>query len=157
MGQDTYKDTGISIPPHYSLEQAREMEASGLITLGSHGYDVHELSGLDPKPIRSGMRQRKNGETEAEYVEFLSGDIARMRELLGESAGFFAVPLNHADDLSRVILYKNGIFATLYGKGNTTTLVRGLPQSLLAMNRLYVTGEQSGEALVSVLESALAE
>lgn len=35
--------------PHFSLEQAAEMQQSGLISIQSHGYDFHEVAGRDPR------------------------------------------------------------------------------------------------------------
>ena len=153
MGKDTYKDTGIAITPHFSLEQAQEMTASGLITVGSHGYDIHEIEGLDPSPIREGANQRESGETEEEYVAFLTEDVNRMRELLGEAAGFFSYPYDNKQELPHVILTQAGTFATLYGQNDCTTVIRYLPQSLYAMRRLFVRDGLTPEALIERLEA----
>ena len=42
VGKDTYKDTEIPITPHFTWEQAVEMANSGLISLQSHTYDLHQ-------------------------------------------------------------------------------------------------------------------
>ena len=84
VGRNTYKDTGIPITPHFSLEQAAEMEASGLISIQSHGYDVHEHRKLDPPPLRHGILRRED-ETEEDYLAFLHDDCARMKALLGKT------------------------------------------------------------------------
>ena len=152
MGKDTYKDTGAAMLPHFSLEQAAEMTASGLITVASHGYDVHEVPGLDPEPVRPGPLMRE-GETEAEYVDFLTRDAQRMRELLGEAGGFFSYPTSRHDERCLVILSRAGVFATVCGDGPCATLIRGLPQCLYDMPRLLVTEDMSGEALLAAMET----
>ena len=42
VGKDTYKDTGISIIPHFNWQQAQEMASSGLGSIQSHSYDMHQ-------------------------------------------------------------------------------------------------------------------
>lgn len=154
IGKGTYKDTGKPIIPHFSLEQAKQMTDSGLITVASHGYNVHEVSGLDPEPIRPGALQRE-GETEEEYVAFLTQDAEHMREILGEAAGFFSYPTDRHDLRCLVILSRAGVFATVSGNAPCTTLIRGLPQCMYDMPRQLVTDELSGEDLVKLLDDAL--
>lgn len=150
IGKDTYKDTGEPMTPHFSLEEAKEMEASGLITVGSHGYNLHEVEGRDQDPIRQGALQR-DGETDEEYETFLREDCRRMRELLGDSARFMAYPYNLRSEFSEVVLCEEGVQVTLGGAG-VNTLVRGLPQSLRQLGRFGVTKGMSGQDLLEMLE-----
>ena len=46
VGKDTYKDTGISIIPHFNWQQAQEMASSGLVSIQSHSYDMHQWAFL---------------------------------------------------------------------------------------------------------------
>lgn len=147
IGKDTYKDTGEAMLPHFSLEQAEEMRASGLITISSHGYNIHEVEGRDPEPVREGILMRE-GETEAEYVEFLAGDVRTMFDILGESAGFLSYPTNRRAVLAEVVVREGGIFASVAGGGRTTRLVQGLPQSLYEMRKLFVKNSMTGEILI---------
>ena len=133
--------------PHFSLEQAEEMRASGLITISSHGYNIHEVEGRDPEPVREGILMRE-GETEAEYVEFLAGDVRTMFDILGESAGFLSYPTNRRAVLAEVVVREGGIFASVAGGGRTTRLVQGLPQSLYEMRKLFVKNSMTGEILI---------
>ncbi len=150
MGKDSYKDTGISIIPHFSLEEAREMTASGLITVASHGYNVHENKNVDQNPIRPGALQRED-ETEAEYVAFLTEDALHMQELLGEAGGFFAYPTSRHDARCVLILNRAGVFATVCDDAPSTLLVRGLPQCLLDMPRQFVSQNETGADLIALL------
>ena len=151
IGKDSYKDTGVPMYPHFSLEQAREMEASGLITVASHGWNVHEVKGRDPEPIRPGALKRED-ETEEEYVAFLTEDALHMRELLGEGAGFFSYPTDQHNELCLVVLSQAGVYATVSGDARYATLIKGLPQSLYNMPRNFVYEEVSGEDLIAMLE-----
>ena len=151
VGKSTYKDTGIQINPHFTLEEAEEMRESGLITIASHGYDVHEVEGLDPEPVRQGVLIRE-GESEEDYVRFLTGDTLKMFEMIGEDAGFMAYPHGDRDERARVILRSAGVFATVTTDGNyKNVIVRGLPQTLFDLGRLVVGDDMTGEALVEKL------
>ena len=152
IGKDTYKDTGVAMYPHFSLEQAKEMSDSGLITIASHGYNVHEVEGRDPDPIRPGALIRE-GETEEEYVAFLTEDALHMRELIGEGAGFFSYPTDRHDERCLVILSRAGVYATVSGDAQYATLIKGLPQSLYDMPRNFVSEKVSGADLIAMLEA----
>ncbi|MBR7033247.1 MAG: polysaccharide deacetylase family protein [Clostridia bacterium] len=152
IGKDTYKDTGEAMAPHFSLEQAKKMTDSGLITVASHGYNVHEVTGRDTEPIRRGVMQRDN-ETEEDYVSFLTDDALHMQSLLGEAGGFFAYPYDIHDSRSLVILNRAGVYATVSGDARYTTVIKGLPQSLYNMHRSFVGDDVTGPELISMLES----
>ena len=151
IGKDTYKDTGAAMIPHFSLEQAREMTDSGLITVASRGWDLCEVRGLDSDPIRPGALRRE-GESEKKYAEFLTEDALRMRSLLGEGAAYFSCPDDLCDELCLVVLSRAGVRAAVSGEGPCATLIKGLPQSLYEMPRNTVSDDLSGTALVAMLE-----
>lgn len=150
VGKDTYKDTGEPMTPHYSIEQAREMEASGLITVASHGYNIHEVNGRDANPIREGILQRED-ESEKDYVNFLNDDCARMYDLLGENAALVSFPESRHDKLSEVILYNNGVWSTVTTERKVNTVLRGLPQSLYLLGRFSVNNNVTAEELLDFL------
>lgn len=152
VGKDTYKDTGISMFPHFSLAQAQEMERSGVITIGSHGYDIHQAAGRDPEPIRQGALQLE-GESDWVYADFLKEDCRKMEQLLGKQPGILAYPYGRYSELSENVLREMGIWATVTIEGKTNTLVQGLPQSLRQMGRYYMNESITGQALVDMLES----
>ena len=155
VGKDTYKDTGVAMTPHFTAEQAKEMEESGLITIGSHGYDIHEVNGRDPDPIRHGVLQRED-ETEEAYVAFLQGDCARYNEVmepaLGRKADILAYPYGQCSPLSEILIAREGVYATVTTIPGINTLVKGLPQTLRAMNRYDVEAmDLTGEELLELL------
>ena len=153
IGKDSYKDTGKAITPHFTLEQAAEMEASGLITIYSHGYDIHEVEKLDPAPIRRGLLQRDD-ESEADYIAFLQQDCAKMRELLGRQSVALSFPYGCSSELAELILSQQDVFSTLTTAEHCNTLVRCLPQSLRQLGRLRAPGAISGADLIEKIRAA---
>ncbi len=150
IGKDSYKDTGVPMNPHFTLEQAAELEASGLITVASHGYNIHEVEGRDPAPVRMGVLQ-KEGEPEEDYVAFLQEDHRTMQSLLGDSANIVSYPYGAHTELSEVVLSQMGAYATVTTQPKLNTIVKGLPQSLRQLGRFRVTDDQSAEQLLSMI------
>ena len=150
MGKDTYKDTGQAMIPHFTQEQAAEMEASGLVAIESHGYDMHEVQGRDPEPIRVGILPRED-ESEWDYAAFLQEDCQAMTDLLGKTPGVLAYPYGYASELSEVVLHEMGIYATVTIEEKINTTIKGLPQSLRQMGRFYMTEAISAPELLSML------
>lgn len=157
VGKDTYKDTGVAMRPHFSLEQAKEMMDTGLIAIGSHGWNLHEVEGRDPDPIRKGILRRED-ETEEAYIAFLREDIRRQNELLspilGGDVSVLAFPFGLHDTLSDMLLDEAGIYATVTTRQGGNTIVKGIPQSLLSMNRYDITQDVTGEGLLALIEGA---
>ena len=150
MGKDTYKDTGRAMNPHFSLEQARQMEQTGLVTVANHGYNFHEVQGLDPDPIRQGILPRE-GESDEDYAAFLTEDTQKMFDLLGPAAGFVSYPYGHVIELSRVVLTENGVFATVREEGDLQTLLPCLPQCLFEMPRIFVTEDYTADYIQRII------
>lgn len=154
VGKDTYKDTGIKMNPHFNLAQAAIMEASGLVTVASHGYNFHEVNGKDPAPVRRGVLQ-KQGESEEDYIRFLQNDHQIMQHMLGESANIIAYPYGLYSNLSDKILVQAGAFATVTTDHRMNTVVKGDAQSLLCLGRFRVVDEQSPADLLAMIEAAM--
>ena len=150
VGKDTYKDTGQPILPHFSLEQAQEMVASGLITIQSHGYDIHQAAGLEQGPVRQGILPLE-GETEEDYIRYLRQDCQKMEELLGYTPGILAYPGGNATELSEVILSEMGIWCTLTIVEKTNTIIQGMPQSLRQLGRYYMKESITAGDLIYLL------
>ncbi len=151
IGKDTYKDTGVHMYPHFTMEQAEEMTADGLITIASHGYNIHEVSGRDPFPIREGIRQ-KQGETDEEYEAFLREDCAIMRGILGDNAAYFAFPYGMYSGKAEKILLEEGTRVTMTTVKKTSVLIRGMPKSLLKMSRYTIQNDISAEDLIEMIK-----
>lgn len=155
VGKDTYKDTGKAMTPHFSLDEAKEAADSGLITIASHGYDIHEVQGRDPDPIRTGVLQRED-ETEAQYAAFLRQDCAQFNQLmepvLGRPADVLAYPYGRCSVLSEILLAQEGFYTTVTTMPGGNTVIKGLPQTLRSMNRYDLeTMDLTGEELLDLL------
>ena len=108
FGKDHYKDTDYAITPHFGAAEAAEMAASGLISIQSHTYDMHQWP-----PYESGSAVRENilplpGEGEEAYVQALTEDFTRSRTLLEDAAGqpvdVLAYPAGQYSTLAQVTL-----------------------------------------------------
>ena len=156
FGKDHYKDTDYAITPHFGAAEAAEMAASGLISIQSHTYDMHQWP-----PYESGSAVRENilplpGEGEEAYVQALTEDFTRSRALLEDAAGqpvdVLAYPAGQYSTLAQVTLQSLGVHVTLSTNPGVNTVVRGLPQTLYAMLRFGVTEDLSPKALLEMIQ-----
>ena len=155
FGKDHYKDTDYAITPHFGAAEAAEMAASGLISIQSHTYDMHQWP-----PYESGSAVRENilplpGESEEAYVQALTEDFTRSRALLEDAAGqpvdVLAYPAGQYFTLAQVTLQSLGVHVTLSTNPGVNTVVRGLPQTLYAMLRFGITEDVTPEALLDMI------
>ena len=155
FGTDHYKDTDYAITPHFGAAEAAEMTASGLISIQSHTYDMHQWP-----PYETGLAVRENilqlpGESEESYVQALTEDFTRSRALLegatGQPVDVLAYPAGQYSTLTQVTLQSLGVHVTLSTNPGVNTVVKGLPQTLYAMLRFGITEDISPEALLDMI------
>ena len=155
FGTDHYKDTDYTITPHFGADEAAEMTASGLISIQSHTYDMHQWP-----PYETGLAVRENilqlpGESEESYVQALTEDFTRSRALLegatGQPVDVLAYPAGQYSTLAQVTLQSLGVHVTLSTNPGINTVVKGLPQTLYAMLRFAITEEVTPEALLDMI------
>lgn len=156
VGKDVYKETGKKMTPHFDWNEADEMENSGVIDIESHGYDIHEVPGLDADPIRDGCLQKED-ESEKAYVEFLSGDCEKMQSLfenhLNKTPSVLAYPYGKYTELSEVIVAEEGFDITLSVESGNNILVKGIPQSMKAMKRHFIKDSTTPQALLEMIQN----
>jgi peptidoglycan/xylan/chitin deacetylase (PgdA/CDA1 family) len=137
-----YKDTMYPITPHFNEEQAKEMVDSGLISIQSHTYDMHQWEPYETGDVVRSNILKLDEETEETYIAALQDDFRQSKQQLtditGESVVALAFPGGAYDTLSQAVLCDLGVKATFSIDPGTATLVKGLPQSLYAMERYYV-------------------
>ena len=154
VGKDTYKDTGEPIHPHFSAAQAQEMTDSGLIEIQSHTYDMHQSATLEPGVARESVEPLE-GETEADFIAAMRDDFGKNRALIADMTGSapfaLAYPKGVYSELTQAVAVEEGIVVTLTSDPGVNTLVRGLPQSLLALRRNGVNEDVSVEQLLALL------
>ena len=155
FGTDHYKDTDYANTPHYGAAEAAEMTASGLISIQSHTYDMHQWP-----PYETGSAVRENilqlsSESEEAYVQALTEDFTRSRALLEDATGrpvdVLAYPAGQYSTLTQVTLQSLGVHVTLSTNPGINTVVKGLPQTLYAMLRFGITEDVSPEALLDMI------
>ena len=152
FGKNTYKETSQPITPRFGHAEALEMARSGLISIQSHSFDMHQVERFD-YPLRHGVL-RMDGESERSYMETFRNDHALMQELLEEISGdvfAFSFPFGHIDLLSSLLLREQGVQITFSVIPGVNTLVRGRPQTLLELTRFNMDDSISGEDLVNLL------
>ena len=156
FGTDHYKDTDYAITPHFGAAEAAEMTASGLISIQSHTYDMHQWP-----PYETGSAVRENilqlsSESEEAYVQALTEDFTRSRALLEDATGrpvdVLAYPAGQYSTLTQVTLQSLGVHVTLSTNPGINTVVKGLPQTLYAMLRFGITEDVSPEALLNMIQ-----
>jgi len=138
--KETYKESERVIIPHFGFDEAREMIDSGLITIQSHTYDMHNVEGLDI-PYRSGVLQM-DGESEAEYITAFELDFEQEQSLMSTLSDSdiiaAAYPNGYRDTLSQTLMYEHGVKITFTSDSGTNTLIKGIPQSLLNLKRIVL-------------------
>lgn len=144
-----YKDTEFPITPHMDYEQAKEMSDSGLVSIQTHTYDMHQWAAYETgDKIRPNILKLAN-ETEEEYAAALEDDFSRSREEIEAATGkpvrVLAYPGGAFDARSQKLLESFGVEATLSIDPGKTVLIRGVPKSLRAMNRFYVVPGTTAE------------
>lgn len=157
VGKDTYKDTDHAMTPHFGADEAREMVDSGLISVQSHTFDMHQWP-----PFEDGNVQVRetllpfDGEADADYEAAVEADFAESRELLesitGQPVNALAFPEGAYVTLTQDALHSAGAELTFTTVRAVNTVVKGLPQSLCAMPRFGMTESTDMTALVAELE-----
>ena len=157
FGKDHYKDTDYAMTPHFGAAEAAEMAGSGLISIQSHTYDMHQWPPYEDgsAAVRENILQLP-GESEEAYVEALTAGVTRSRAQLEAATGrpvdVLAYPAGQYSTLTQVTLQNLGVHVTLSTNPGINTVVKGLPQTLTAMLRFGVTEDLSPEALLEMIQ-----
>lgn len=154
-GETEYPHSGKPLdPPRMCYEDAADYVASGVLTVQSHTYDMHQrkeygFSGRD------GVLQLK-GESKAEYTAALKADFERsfqdIQADLGEKPMALAYPFGLCSGTSEKVLEEMGVKITLTTDYGVNRLKPGKPNCLRKMKRCYATEDMSGEDLVQMVD-----
>lgn len=155
VGKEKYKDTEYDIIPHFDYIQAREMTDSGIISIQSHTYDMHQSPQYEGEgAVRRNVLQLEN-ESPEQYRLALFGDInksmAEITEATGETVYALAYPYGAYDAKSEEIIAETGIQATFSINPGKAVLVKHDISSLLHMNRFYISGELTPADLLALI------
>ena len=151
-GKDTYKETGVPIIPHFSLEQAQPWVEKGVIELFSHTYDLH-LGDLDPEGHRHSVT-RLEGESDEQYLEALRADFDRsMAQLAGLGVPALAYPHGEYSEIAEQAARDAGFQITMTTETGINRITPGRPEDLRLLRRNMVTNRETGADLVAGLEA----
>lgn len=141
-GRSVYKDTGSAISPHFTYAQALEMESSGLISIQSHTYDMHQWAPLEPEGQgREGVLPL-SGESRPHYRQALWDDLSTSRRLIERYLGSAPIALAYPQGLntkqSEAVRKQLGYLMSFTVEPHDNTLVPGQPESLSLLGRYNV-------------------
>ncbi len=149
----TYKDTGVPIYPHFSLEAAKMAYGSGIFDFQSHTYDMHQ-NDLDEDP-RKGMLQKEN-ESEEDYIKAIRKDFFLSKSLLESEIGgrcfVIVYPHGKCTPLADSVLAEAGAEISVTVESGISTVKMWDMSSLRFLCRLNMDDNISGEELILLLE-----
>ena len=88
IGKDTYKDTDHAMTPHFGAAEMQEMVDSGLISIQSHTYDMHQWPPFEDgnDRVRETLAQLP-GESDADYEAAVRADIQQSQQAIEPITG----------------------------------------------------------------------
>lgn len=120
---------------HFTWEQALEMQASGLVELQSHSYDLHDLQ--TDENARLGVLQ-KSGENSYDYINLFISDHEAMHEAMIMNLGYrpfvFTYPYGYANAHTEGILKQLGYLGSVTVEEGMNTITKS-PDSLYKLKR----------------------
>ena len=154
-GESRYK--GIAkrpITPHLGDEEAREMAESGIFSIQSHSFDMHQLMPYESESPRAGIL-RKKGESRGEYIEALAEDIAlasaQIENMVGVKPFAYSYPYGDRTIPAERVLKDMGISVTVTIYADYNTVIRNSPGSLRNLSRYNVPGDMAPEDLLAMI------
>ncbi len=161
FGKNTYKDTEYEIIPHFGVEEALEMIESGLISIGSHTFDMHQNPEYESENARVNLAPLPT-ESAEEYELTLKNDLYMSRAYLetllpGHNVNVIAFPGGCYNDTVLRISEDVGFDASLSTTHGISTVIPGDPSTLLAMKRFNMNDITTTEWLDELLNAASAD
>jgi peptidoglycan/xylan/chitin deacetylase (PgdA/CDA1 family) len=157
-GQSYYKDTGHPVTPRFSDAEAQIMINSGLISIQSHSYDMHQYEPFETGPFRSGVLQRED-ESEEEYIVAFNEDFRLAAEQIMRISGtqplVYSYPFGFYCEMSESLLKDLGVMVTLTTAHGLNEVVQGSPESLRMLKRFNIPGDKPTEAMLEMITADL--
>ena len=155
IGKSEYKDTGNPIIPHFGFDELREMLDSGVISIGSHTYDMHQSRLYETAEARPNVLPLPN-ESRERHLAALTADLNKYSELYRAQTGrdflCLAYPEGAYNEDAESTVHAFGIqitFSTSTDRRNV--ICKGDVSSLYALRRLNVTEQMTEAELLSHL------
>ena len=96
-------------------------------------------------------------EIEADYIEDLRNDCQKQSEIFINNLGYSPIALSYPsgkhDTLSDVILKEEGIKISFTINEGNNTIIKGLPQSLIALNRYNMEERTNMDRMLELFNS----
>lgn len=134
-----------------SWDMCREMTASGLVEIGSHGYAIHNLDDRMGNfvPGQANGVQRRKGEPDAEFQSRVLDDLLRSYERIAVETGaaptYFAYPYGKTDPDADAFLRSLFPVTAVTGPGKYAA---DLSKGLQGLPRFTVTMKAGPEAFL---------
>lgn len=124
-------------------DMCREMSDSGLVEIGSHSYDLHNMDQREGNFDPGGPNgiQHIDGESREEFNRRVLGDLQRsidaIQQGMGAEAVFFAYPFGAEEPWADVFIREHFALTLLTGEGTARTAdgLYGLPRRTVSMER----------------------
>ena len=159
LGEKSYKNTGAIVPSYISLDEAKEMLASGLISIQSHSMDMHQVAAYEAYLNNSKVRTsavKKDFDTEEGYIQHFHQDTQQSKKQITEDFGepwlAYSYPLGQHDDLTERLLTEEGIKVTLTVKQGMNIITPGSPECLRLLKRFSISDRTSNWELERILQ-----
>ena len=153
-GKSYYKDTDHEILPRFNDEQALEMVQSGLISIQSHSYDMHQFEAYEDGPFRQGVLQME-GESNKDYIQAFIFDFvqaaSQIEDMVGKRPFVYSYPYGLSNDMTDGLLRDLGVKVTLTIEEGVNSVEIGSPGALFRMNRINIPGFMTPEAIVGLM------
>lgn len=140
--------------PHFDFEQSREMIDSGLISIGSHTFDMHQWPPLEQGRARENMLKWSD-ESEEDYLSVLCKDFDIMNRLftaeLGKAPLALAYPGGRYNSKIENVATEYGLQMTFTSIIGMNTIKKGDAKSLRELKRNNISGEMSADELLKMI------
>lgn len=152
-----YKDTSYALTPHFGQEEIDEMLASGLISFGSHTYDMHQWAPFEETtPARETILPFE-GESDEAYTTALTEDATEQAKLFAElglqEPTVLAFPQGKHVALTDTVLRNCGYRITFTTDASEKNrVVADRPETLIDLGRLNIDETTTDADLLHYLE-----
>jgi len=156
FGQTIYKDISyLEITPHFGGGEAREMVDSGVFSIQSHSYDMHQFIPYEPGPARLGII-RMSGESRAEYAGAFYSDFTLAADQIENAVGIrpfvYSYPFGRSTKPASGILVDMGVKVTVVTVPRANRVVVSMPKSLYNLGRFNVPGDMTPDELLAMIK-----
>lgn len=138
VGSTIYPGTNVHITPHFTWQQAREMQDSGVIRIHAHSYQLHESSFV-MKVDRMGVLRNPN-EPYDSYTAMFRADTMKLNKLIEDNLRYenkvYAYPYGLSDKLTESLLSEMGYRVTLSIEPGVNFIEAGNKDSLKLLKRI---------------------